>query len=200
MRRVRRSLIKRRKRNQRGGASVSRVKKILRRGPSLTDKLAYAASMLLSGPAPGFGILGKLLGKQAFKGTIDNVKHYKKGRRWKKIISLSCLPRGVNVYATYIIEWCRGFVIASHVSSTKRMSRIKSLTNGFPKTWKMRCLRLSRNHTYIDYTTVSFIWWRLWDTMMRSIQIRRGFTCIRSTFISTGTLTIVSNFGVIYHG
>ena len=46
MRRVRRSLIKRRKRNQRGGASVSRVKKILRRGPSRTDKLAYAASML----------------------------------------------------------------------------------------------------------------------------------------------------------
>ena len=200
MRSVRRSVMKRRKRNQRGGASVRRVKRILRRGPSLTDKLAYAASMLLSGPALGFGILGKLLGKQAFKGMIDNVKHYKKGRRWKKIISLSCLPRGVNVYATYIIEWCLGFVIASHVSPTKRMSRIKSLTNGFPKTWKMRCLSLSRNHTYIDYTTVSFIWWRLWDTMMGSIHIRRGFTCIRSTFISIGTLTIVSNFGVIYHG
>ena len=200
MRRVRRSVIKRRKRNQCGGALVSTVKRMLRRSPSLTDKLAYAARMLLSGPAPGFGTLGKLLGKQALKGIIDNVKHYKKGRRWKKIMSSSCLPRGVNVYATYIIEWCRGFVIASHVSSTKRMSRIKSLTNGFPKTWKMRCLSMSWNHTYIHYTTVSFIWWRLWDTMMGSIHIRRGIICIRSTFISIGSPTIVSNFGVIYHG
>ena len=79
MRRVRRSVIKGRKRNRRGGAFVSRVKGILRRGPTLTDKLAYTASMLLSGPALGFGTLGKLLGKQAFKGIMDNVKHYKKG-------------------------------------------------------------------------------------------------------------------------
>ena len=75
MRRVRRSVIKRRKRNQSGGASVSTVKIILRRGPSLTDKLAYAASMLLSGPAPGSGTLGILLGKQALKGIMDNVNH-----------------------------------------------------------------------------------------------------------------------------
>ena len=73
MRSVRRSVIKRRKRNQRGGASVRRVK--------ISDKLAYAASMLLSGPAPGFGTLGILLGKQALKGIMDNVKHYKKDRR-----------------------------------------------------------------------------------------------------------------------
>ena len=39
MRHVRRSVIKRRKRNQRGVASVSRVNIILCRGPSLTDKL-----------------------------------------------------------------------------------------------------------------------------------------------------------------
>ena len=64
-----------------GGASVSTVKRILRRGRSLTNKLAYAASMLLSGPAPCFGTLDKLLGKQALKGIMDNVKHYKKGRR-----------------------------------------------------------------------------------------------------------------------
>ena len=64
MRRVRRSVIKRRKRNQRGGASVSTVKRILRRGPSLKDKLAYAASMSLLGPAPGFGTLCKLLGNR----------------------------------------------------------------------------------------------------------------------------------------
>ena len=77
------SVIKRRTHNQRGGASVSLVMRTLRRCPSLiiTDKLAYAASMLLSGPAPGFGTLGKLLGKQALKGIMDNVKHYKKGWR-----------------------------------------------------------------------------------------------------------------------
>ena len=78
---LQRHSLKRRKGNQRGGASVSMVKRILRRGHSLTNKLAYGASMLLSGPAPGFGTLGKLLGKQASKGIMDNVKHYKKGRR-----------------------------------------------------------------------------------------------------------------------
>ena len=81
MRRVRRSVIKRRKRNQRGGASVSTVRRYLRRGPSLTHKLAYAASMSLLGPAPGFGTLCKLLGKQTLKGIMDNFKHYTKGRR-----------------------------------------------------------------------------------------------------------------------
>ena len=74
-------MIKRRKRNQCGGALVSTIERMLRRSPSLTDKLAYAARMLLSGPAPGFGTLGKLLGEQALKGIMDNVKHYKKGRR-----------------------------------------------------------------------------------------------------------------------
>ena len=65
-----------RKRIQRGGASVRKVHRILRRGPSTTDKLAYAASMLLSGPALRLGKLGSLLGKQVLKGIVDNVKHY----------------------------------------------------------------------------------------------------------------------------
>ena len=66
----------------------------------------------------------------------------------EKIIASSCLPRGVNVYATYIIEWCHGFAITSHVSSMKRISHLKSLTNVLPKTWKMRSSGMSRNHTY----------------------------------------------------
>ena len=74
-------MIIRRKCNQRKGASKSTVRRILRRGPSFTDKLAYAASMSLSGHAPGFGTLGKLRGKQVLKGIMDNVKHHRKGRR-----------------------------------------------------------------------------------------------------------------------
>lgn len=70
-----------RKQNQRGGASICKVNRILRRGPLTTDKIAYVPSMLLSGPAPGFGKLGSLLGKQVFKGVMDNVTHYKKRRQ-----------------------------------------------------------------------------------------------------------------------
>lgn len=63
------------------GASICKVNRILRRGPLTTDKIAYVPSMLLSGPAPGFGKLGSLLGKQVFKGVMDNVTHYKKRRQ-----------------------------------------------------------------------------------------------------------------------
>ena len=63
---------RRRKRSQAGGASASTVRRILRRGPSLQDKIAAGGSMFLSGPSP-FGKLGFLLGKQAFKGIKDNL-------------------------------------------------------------------------------------------------------------------------------
>ena len=63
---------RRRKRSQAGGASASTVCRILRRGPSLQDKIAVGGSMFLSGPSP-FGKLGFLLGKQALKGIKDNV-------------------------------------------------------------------------------------------------------------------------------
>ena len=33
----------------------------------------------------------------------------------EKITGSSCLPRGVNIYATYIIEWCHGFAITSRI-------------------------------------------------------------------------------------
>ena len=57
----------RRKRGQVGGASASTVRRILRKGPSLQDKIATGASMFLSGPAPSFGKLGFLLGKQTLR-------------------------------------------------------------------------------------------------------------------------------------
>ena len=70
--RRRRRRRRRRKRSQVGGASASTVRRILRRGPSLQDKIAAGGSMFLSGPSP-FGKLGFLLGKQALKGIKDNV-------------------------------------------------------------------------------------------------------------------------------
>ena len=70
---------RRRKRKQRGGA-------LMRRKPRLVDKIAHGLSMVLSGPAPGFGLaLGKL-GAQALKGVTDNVQYYRqrpqKGSGW----------------------------------------------------------------------------------------------------------------------
>ena len=66
----------RRRRLQREGAAASTVKRILRPGPTTTDKIAEGLSMFLSGPSPSFGALGRLLAKQVFKGVKDNVEHY----------------------------------------------------------------------------------------------------------------------------
>ena len=52
----------------RGGALV-------RRRPTLTDKIAEGVAMGLSGPSPSFLKLGAFLGKQAVKGIRDNVRH-----------------------------------------------------------------------------------------------------------------------------
>lgn len=68
---------KKKRTSQKGGVSLRTVNRILNRGPSATDKAAYVVSMLLSGPAPGFGNLGRLLGKQVLKGVMDNVNHYR---------------------------------------------------------------------------------------------------------------------------
>ena len=38
------------------------------------DDVAEVMSMFLSGPNPPFGSLARLLGKQAFKGVMDNIK------------------------------------------------------------------------------------------------------------------------------
>ena len=53
---------------QRGAALV-------RRRPTLTDKIAEGVAMGLSGPYPSFLKLGAFLGKQAIKGVRDNVRH-----------------------------------------------------------------------------------------------------------------------------
>ena len=76
---VRRKRTTQRKRRQRAGA-------LMRRKPRLVDKIAHGLSMVLSGPAPGFGLaLGKL-GAQALKGVTDNVQYYRqrpqKGSGW----------------------------------------------------------------------------------------------------------------------
>ena len=61
-----------------GGAAASTVKRILRQGPTTTDKFAKGLSMFLLGPSPSFDALGRLLAKQVFKGVKDNVEHYRK--------------------------------------------------------------------------------------------------------------------------
>jgi len=54
---------------------------LIRHKPRLVDKIAHGMSMVLSGPAPGFGTaLGKL-GAQALKGITDNVQHYRRRRQ-----------------------------------------------------------------------------------------------------------------------
>ena len=39
------------------------------------DDVAEVMSMFLSRPNPTFGSLARLLGKQAIKGVMDNIKH-----------------------------------------------------------------------------------------------------------------------------
>ena len=73
MRRIRRRR-RRCQRGQVGGATVSRVRRILRRGPSLTDKIGSVASMFLGGPTPSFAKTGLVLGKILYKGIKDNAK------------------------------------------------------------------------------------------------------------------------------
>lgn len=63
------------KKGQKGGA----LKKY--KGPSLRDKIAYGASMLLAGPNPTFFTAAKALGSQALKGIQDNVNHFRRRRR-----------------------------------------------------------------------------------------------------------------------
>ena len=50
-----------------------------RRGPSITDKIAYVASNFVT-PAPSFGAFGKILAGQAFKGIKDNVDYFRRGK------------------------------------------------------------------------------------------------------------------------
>ena len=78
----RRTKRKVRRRRQKGDAAIRDVNRMLgKTGPSTQDKKAYAMSMFLSGPAPGLGTLGRILGKQALKGVMDNIQHYRNRRR-----------------------------------------------------------------------------------------------------------------------
>lgn len=66
-RKPRKKTRRKRKKTQRGGA-------LFHRRPTLQDKIAEGASMLLSGPAPTFLSLGGKLMGQAFKGLKDNAQ------------------------------------------------------------------------------------------------------------------------------
>ena len=58
---------RRRKRGQAGGASVSTVRRILRRGPSLQENIAAGASMFFFGTIT-FWEIGIFIGKTSIKG------------------------------------------------------------------------------------------------------------------------------------
>ena len=58
--------------SQKGGALYRK------KGPSLTDKIAYTSSMFIN-PTASFGALGRVLASQAYKGVKDNYDYYKSG-------------------------------------------------------------------------------------------------------------------------
>ena len=171
---------KRKKRtSQKGGASVRTVNRILNRGPSATDKAAYVVSMLLSGPAPGFGTLGRLLGKQVLKGVMDNVNHYR-GRRWSwKELSI-----------TYTINSHTGCAWRSGTLCTNTKPRINSnRTTGYLWAWNTTCFATKSSRTGFLYIRGSSTSWPLWDFTKEDIQNTFGGNCTFSTFQTLGSST-----------
>ena len=59
--------------SQKGGALARK------KGPSVTDKIAYVGSMVVN-PTASWGALGRVLASQAYKGVKDNYDYYKSGR------------------------------------------------------------------------------------------------------------------------
>ena len=165
--------------SQKGGASVRTVNRILNRGPSATDKAAYVVNMLLSGPAPGFGTLGRLLGKQVLKGVMDNVNHYR-GRRWSwKELSI-----------TYTINSHTGCAWRSGTLCTNRKPRINSYrTIGYLWAWNTTCFATKSSRTGFLYVRGSSTSWPLWDSTKEDIQNTFGSNCTFSTFQTLGSST-----------
>ena len=58
--------------SQKGGALARK------KGPSVTDKIAYVGSMVVN-PTASWGALGRALAGQTYKGIKDNVNYYKGG-------------------------------------------------------------------------------------------------------------------------
>ena len=165
--------------SQKGGASVRTVNRILNRGPSATDKAAYVVSMLLSGPAPGFGTLGRLLGKQVLKGVMDNVNHYR-GRRWSwKELSI-----------TYTINSHTGCAWRSGTLCTNTKPCINSnRTTGYLWAWNTTCFAMKSSRTGFLYVRGSSTSWPLWDSTKEDIQNTFGSNCTFSTFQTLGSST-----------
>ena len=59
--------------SQNGGALYRK------KGPNITDKIAYIGSMFVN-PTASWGALSRVLASQAYKGIKDNVNHYKSGK------------------------------------------------------------------------------------------------------------------------
>ena len=59
--------------SQKGGALYRK------KGPNITDKIAYVGSMVVN-PTASWGALGRVLASQAYKGIKDNYDYYKSGK------------------------------------------------------------------------------------------------------------------------
>lgn len=147
------------------------VNRILNWGPSATDKAAFVVSMLLSGPAPGFGTLGRIRGKQVLKGVMDNVDHYR-GRRWSwKELSI-----------TYTINSHTACAWRSGTLCTNTKPHINSYcTIGYLWAWNTTCFATKSSRT-------GFLYMR--DSTKEDIENTFGSNCTFSTFQTLGSSTM----------
>ena len=72
--------------SQKGGALARK------KGPSVTDKIAYVGSMVVN-PTASWGALGRVLASQAYKGVKDNYDYYKSGKGVDIHKAIGMLPK-----------------------------------------------------------------------------------------------------------
>ena len=72
-----------------------------KKGPNITDKIAYVGSMVVN-PTASWGALGRVLASQAYKGVKDNFDYYKSGK-------------GVDIHNAILkVAPKKGFVLPGH--------------------------------------------------------------------------------------
>ena len=72
-----------------------------KKGPNITDKIAYVGSMVVN-PTASWGALGRVLASQGFKGVKDNYDYYKSGK-------------GVDIHNAILkVAPKKGFVMPGH--------------------------------------------------------------------------------------
>ena len=72
-----------------------------KKGPNITDKIAYVGSMVVN-PTASWGALGRVLASQAYKGVKDNYDYYKSGK-------------GVDIHNAILkVAPKKGFVLPGH--------------------------------------------------------------------------------------